>query len=117
MSDKPLNPGDLNCRVFLREIKSSRGPLGEVLPAAPVVVGKAWAQIEPISNRKIRSADQQQIVETCLFTMPPRRDISIDWQIVTTAGVFTVRAVDRVSYTDRIIITGEADIRHDRTEY
>lgn len=115
MSDKPLNPGDLNCQVILREVKSSRGPLGEVLPVAPVVMGKAWAKIEPISNRKIRSADQQQIVETCLFTLHPRRDIAIDWQVATRDAVFTVRAVDR-SQMDRLLITGEADVRHDRAK-
>lgn len=112
MSAKPLDPGELNCRITYRYLTSNEGPLGEPLPDVPVVVGKAWAKAEPISNKKVRTADQSQVIETCLFTSYPRRDVGIDWQVVTRDRVFTVRAVDR-SEADRIVITGEADIRHD----
>ncbi|HHF7690374.1 TPA: head-tail adaptor protein, partial [Klebsiella variicola] len=36
----------------------------------------------------------------------------IDWKITTKNLVYTVRNIDRK--TDRIIITGETDGRHDR---
>lgn len=71
--------------------------------------------MEPISNRKVRLAEQSQIIETCLFTLHPRQDIAIDWQVVTRDTVFTVRAVDR-SQSDRLLITGEADARNDRAK-
>jgi len=112
MSDKPLDPGELTCRITYRYLTTAEGPLGEPLPNVPVVVGKAWAKAEPISNKKVRTADQDQVIETCLFTCYPRRDVQIDWQIETRDRVLTVRAVDR-SKSDRIVITGEADSRHD----
>jgi proteasome assembly chaperone (PAC2) family protein len=52
------------------------------------------------------------VVETCLFTVYPGVLVDIDWKITTKNLVYTVRNIDRK--TDRIIITGEADGRHDR---
>lgn len=113
MSEKPLQPGDLNCRIVLRRLEAGVGELGEPLPGIPIVVGRAWAIVEPVSNRKIRTADQQQVVETVLLTTWPRDDVSIDWQVLVKNAVFTVTNVDR-SVSDRIVIRGEADTRHDR---
>ncbi|MBJ3192119.1 head-tail adaptor protein, partial [Salmonella enterica subsp. enterica serovar Agona] len=72
MSDKPLRPGELNCRIKLSHIETGRGPLGEELPAREVLDGEAWAKKELVSGRKVRTLDQQQVVETCLFTLYPR---------------------------------------------
>ncbi|MFP5588883.1 head-tail adaptor protein [Salmonella sp. 741265085_HSA] len=111
MSDKPLRPGELNCRIKLSHIETGRGPLGEELPAREVLDGEAWAKKELVSGRKVRTLDQQQVVETCLFTLYPRA-VDIDWKVVTTNRIYTVRNVERLA--DRIVITGEADTRHDR---
>lgn len=74
---------------------------------------EVWADAEPISNRKIRTGEQGQVVETMLFTLRPRDEITVDWQVVFQKRTFTVRAPDR-SQLDRLLITAEADIRHDR---
>ncbi|CAI0745925.1 MAG: phage head closure protein [Serratia grimesii] len=76
-------------------------------------VAEVWADAEPISNRKIRTGEQEQVVETMLFTLRPRDGITVDWQVVFQQRTFTVRAPDR-SQSDRLLITAEADIRHDR---
>jgi head-tail adaptor len=110
MSD-PLRPGELNCRITLSYMETGRGPLGETLPAREVSAGKAWSKKELVSGRKVRTLDQQQVVETCLFTLYPR-EVDVDWKVSTADRVYTVRNVERL--TDRIIITGEADSRHDR---
>lgn len=110
MSD-PLRPGDLNCRITLSYLETGRGPLGETLPTREVSAGKAWSKKELVSGRKVRTLDQQQVVETCLFTLYPR-EVDVDWKVSTADRVYTVRNVERL--TDRIIITGEADSRHDR---
>lgn len=111
MSEKRLNPGGFNCRISFSYVIQGEGPLGEPLPAQIVQAGKAMAKKELISGRKIRTLDQGAVVETCEFTLYPR-DVDIDWKITTKDRVYTVRNVDRL--TDRIIITGEADGRHDR---
>ncbi|EDR7562027.1 head-tail adaptor protein [Salmonella enterica subsp. houtenae] len=111
MSDKPLRPSELNCRIKLSHIETGRGPLGEELPAREVLDGEAWAKKELVSGRKVRTLDQQQVVETCLFTLYPRA-VDIDWKVATTNRIYTVRNVERLA--DRIVITGEADTRHDR---
>ncbi|HFG9339160.1 TPA: phage head closure protein [Salmonella enterica subsp. enterica serovar Adelaide] len=111
MSDKPLRPGELNCRIKLSHIETGRGPLGEELPAREVLDGEAWAKKELVSGRKVRTLDQQQVVETCLFTLYPRA-VDTDWKVATTNRIYTVRNVERLA--DRIVITGEADTRHDR---
>ncbi|CAI1972499.1 phage head closure protein [Serratia marcescens] len=76
-------------------------------------VVEVWADAEPISNRKIRTGEQGQVVETMLFTLRPRDEITVDWQVVFQQRTFTVRAPDR-SQRDRLLITAEAAIRHDR---
>jgi len=111
---KPLSAGELNKRITLRRIEQRRGPLGEPLPDEPVDVAKTWAKVEPISDRKIRTSDQQQVVQTYQFTLRPRTDVAQDWQVVFGQQFFTVRSTD-CTQADRLIITAEADIRHDRT--
>lgn len=112
MSDGPLQPGELNCRISLSYITTGRGPLGEPLPAEEISAGSAWAKMELVSGRKVRTAEQQAVVETCTFTLYPRA-VDIDWKLATRDRVYTVRNVDRTR-RDRIVITGEADGRHDR---
>lgn len=109
-----MRAGELNKRVELQTTEIQRGPLGEPLPEMPVTVATVWAKTEVVSNRKIRTLDQQQVVETWLFTIRPRKDVWIDWKIVWREEVYTVRAVDR-SQSDRTVITAERDTRHDRT--
>lgn len=108
-----LRAGELNKRITLQTIQTQRGPLGEPLPDLPVTVAKVWAKAEPVSNRKIRTLDQQQVVETWLFTIRSRKDVQVDWKLVWGDGVYTIRAVDR-SQSDRNVITAERDNRHDR---
>lgn len=108
-----LKPEEMTCRIVIGYMQSGRGPLGEPLPEELVESGKAWAKRELVSGRKVRTMDQQQVVETCLFTVYPGVVVDIDWKITTKDLVYTVRNIDRK--TDRIIITGEADGRHDRT--
>ncbi|AGH74469.1 MULTISPECIES: phage head closure protein [Edwardsiella] len=111
-----LRAGELNKRVALQYLIKKRGSLGEPLPDQVVVVGKVWAKVEPISNRKIRLLDQPQVVETYQFTLRPRADVQQDWQIVLADQVFTVRATDRTQ-PDRLIITAEACTRNDRISH
>ncbi|WP_117249631.1 head-tail adaptor protein, partial [Klebsiella pneumoniae] len=66
-----LKPGDMNCRITIGYLQSGRGPLGEPLPEKLVESGKAWAKRELVSGRKVRTMDQQQVMETCLFTVYP----------------------------------------------
>ncbi|MGS3700992.1 head-tail adaptor protein [Citrobacter freundii] len=109
-----LYSGELNKRILLQRPETERGPLGEELPGHLVDVAKVWARAELKSNRKIRTMDQKQVVETWLFTIGPRNDIEIDWKIQWLNGSFTVVAVDR-SHSDRVEIKAERDGRHDRT--
>lgn len=109
-----LRAGELDKRIELQKLESQRGPLGEPLPGGAVVVATVWAKAENVSNRKIRTLDQQQVVETWLFTIRVRSDVQTDWKIAWNEDVYTVRAVDR-SKSDRCVITAERDIRHDRT--
>ncbi len=108
-----LRAGELNKRVTLRRVDVMRDPLSGGNQRTTTDIPFIWAKVEPISNRKIRTIDQQQVVETMLFTIRPRNDVDIDWQVVFAGRVFTVRAADR-SQTDRVMITAEADTRHDR---
>ncbi|AOO56458.1 head-tail adaptor protein (plasmid) [Raoultella ornithinolytica] len=107
-----LKPGEMNCRIAISYVQSGRGPLGEPLPETLVEAGKAWAKAELVSGRKVRTQDQEQVVETRLFTVYPGVLVDLDWKITTKELIYTVRNIDRK--TDRIIITGEADGRHDR---
>lgn len=114
MKSAPLNPFTFNCPLALSYVGTTRGPLGEVLPGEEVLVARVMSRMDPVSTRKVRTMDQQQVVETCLFTTWPRKDVQPGWRVSTTDGVYTVRNVDR-SRGDRIVITGEADVYHDRT--
>lgn len=115
MKLSPLDPFSFDCLVKLSYVENQEGALGEVLPGEEKVVAHVMAKMTPISTRKIRTTDQQ-VVETCLFTTWLRRDIQPGWRVSTADGVYTVRNVDR-SCPDRIVITGEADVYHDRTSH
>lgn len=108
-----MRAGKLNKRIrLLRPIVVRDERTGSEVKSFEFVA-EVWADAEPISNRKIRTGDQGQVVETMLFTLRPRDEITIDWQVVFQKRIFTVRAPDR-SQADRLLITAEADIRHDR---
>jgi len=107
-----MDAGKRNHLVLLRKMMTVRDESGAKKNAA-VDVARVWASAEPISNRKIRTLDQAQIVETMLFDIRKRPDVDIDWQIIFSKQVFTVRAADRTK-ADRVLITAEADTRHDR---
>lgn len=107
-----LHAGELNKRIALQTVETVTGPLGEPLPAKPVTIATVWAAGQPVSNRKIRTMDQQQVVETWQFTLRPRSDVAPDWKIKWGESTYTVRAVDR-SQRDRVLITAERDVRHD----
>ena len=113
MSDKPLQPGEMTCRVSFSYLQTTRGPLGEVLPDTEIAAGKAWSVRRLLSGKTVRTMDQDAVVETCEFTLYPRK-VDTDWKVTTADRVYTVRSVDR-SKPDRIVITAEADARHDRT--
>ncbi|EAM2925542.1 phage head closure protein [Salmonella enterica] len=108
-----LRAGELNKRIRLEKLETQRGSLGEPLPSITVDVATVWAKAENVSNRKIRTLDQQQVVETWLFTIRSRKDVQTDWKIVWGDEVYTVRAAD-CSQSDRTVITAERDNRHDR---
>lgn len=91
-----LKPEEMNCRLSIGYMQSGRGALGEHLPEQLVATGKAWAKRELVSGRKVRTLDQQQVVETCLFTTHPNLNIDIDWKITTSDRVYTVRNVERL---------------------
>lgn len=110
-----IQAGELKERIGLRRVFTSRGALGEVLPDKILEIATVWAKVEAISNRKIRTFEQSQVVETYQFTLRPRKDIQQGWQIVWQARVFTVRAVERIQ-ADRLVITAEANLYHDRTD-
>lgn len=108
-----LTAGELNKRITLQKVETITGELGELKPGAVVdVLPMAWAKAEVVSNRKIRTQDQQQVVETWLFTVRPRRDVLVDWKVKWGEGRYTVRAVDN-SQSDRTVITAERENRHD----
>ena len=110
---KSLRAGQLRFRVGLfRPVTIRDEQTGSPVKSFEFVK-EVWADAEPISNRKIRTGDQGQVVETMLFTLRPRDEITVDWQVVFQKRIFTVRAPDR-SQADRLLITAEADIRHDR---
>ncbi|KAA5961014.1 MULTISPECIES: head-tail adaptor protein [Pantoea] len=104
--------GELSKRVTLQRRDTTRGPLGEVLSEKLIDVATVWAKADVKSNRKIRTLDQAQVVETWLFTLRPRADVQIDWKICWKDATFTVVAVDRTQ-PDRVEIKAERDVRHD----
>ncbi|TDB48076.1 phage head closure protein [Photorhabdus luminescens] len=108
-----IEAGKLRFRVGLYRVTTIRDPKTGAEKTVSEFVATVWAGIEPISNRKIRTLDQQQVVETLLFTLRPHKDVDVDWQIAWKDRVFTVRAADSTKL-DRLLITAEADVRHDR---
>lgn len=110
---EPLNAGDLTTRIRFGYIGESSGPLGEPLPGVFVHVGGAWVKAEPISHKKIRTADQEPVVETWQLTTHPRKDIAAGWKVIIDGVSHSVRNVNR-SERDRIVITTEVDPEHDR---
>ncbi|EKT55518.1 phage head closure protein [Providencia sneebia] len=104
--------GELKKRITLSCIEEFRDEFGEAKTRL-VKVKEVWAKAEAMSNRKIRTADQQQVIETYHFTLRPRNDIEENWIITYQKRNFTVRALDR-NTPDRLIITAEVDSRHDR---
>jgi len=108
-----LRAGELNKHVLLRQVVIGRDLQSGGPKRTATDIATVWAKVEPISNRKIRTIDQQEVVETLQFTLRPRNDVDIDWQVVFLGRVFTVRAADRTQ-SDRVLLTVEADDRHDR---
>ncbi|MHC6141604.1 phage head closure protein [Morganella morganii] len=107
-----LRAGELNKRITLYRPEVVIGDLGDSRTELTKVI-TVWAKAEAISNRKIRTAEQDQVIETMQFTVRPRADVQIDWVIEYQNRFFTVRACDR-NDPAKLIITTEADIRHDR---
>lgn len=110
---KSLRAGQLRFRIgIFRPVTIRDEQTGSPVKSFEFVA-EVWADAEPISNRKIRTGEQGQVVETMLFTLRPRDEITVDWQVLFQKRTFTVRAPDR-SQSDRLLITAEADTRHDR---
>ncbi|MEX6426298.1 phage head closure protein [Providencia manganoxydans] len=107
-----MKAGELNKRIALLRPEEVRDDFGESKTEL-VKVTDVWAKAEAMSNRKIRTADQQQVIETYHFTIRPRGDIDEGWMITYQKRNFTARALDR-NQPDRLIITAEVDSRHDR---
>ncbi|WP_047685444.1 MULTISPECIES: phage head closure protein [Xenorhabdus] len=106
-----MKAGELRHRIRLLRPVIHRDELGsETVSHSDVAT--VWAKVEAVSNRKIRTAGQQQVIEVQQFTVRPRTDIAPGWLIEHQARRFTVRAVDR-NRADRTIITTEADGHHD----
>ncbi|MCG3463121.1 phage head closure protein [Xenorhabdus bovienii] len=103
---------EMNKRIRLFRPVVTRDDYGTETVTSDYVT-TVWAKAEAISNRKIRTADQQQVIEVQQFTVRPRADIDINWLVEHQGRLFTVRTVDR-NLRDRAIITTEADVRHDR---
>lgn len=104
--------GELNKRIALSRTEEVRDEFGE--PKTELVkITDVWTKAEATSNRKTRTADQQQVIETYHFTLRPRSDIDEGWMITYQNRNFTIRALDR-NQPDRLIVTAEVDSRHDR---
>ncbi|EQB98531.1 phage head closure protein [Photorhabdus temperata] len=108
-----MKAGELDKRIKLFRSVTTRDEFGAEIVTSEYVT-TIWAKAAAISNQKIRTADQQQVIETMQFTIRPRRDIDSTWLIEYQCRKFTVRAVDR-NQSARTVITTEADFRHDRT--
>lgn len=107
-----LKAGELNKRITLLRSTTVRDDVGAE-KASFEEVARVWAKAEAMSNRKVRTAEQDQVIETYRFTVRPRGGVDIGWLVDYQGRSFTVRAVDR-NESDRLIITTEADNRHDR---
>ncbi|MBD2814094.1 phage head closure protein [Xenorhabdus sp. Flor] len=107
-----MKAGSLRHRIKLFRPHITQDNFGAEIVTAEYVT-TVWAKAEAMSHRKVRTADQQQVVEVQQFTVRPRADIGPNWLIEHQGWLFTVRAVDR-NRADRAVITTEADVRHDR---
>lgn len=108
-----LSVGPLRFRIkLLRPVISRDEQTGAPIKFFEFVPPMVSAGIKAISNRKIRTGDQGQVIETLLITLRPRADVSTDWQVIWMDRTFTIRAADR-SLPDRVLLTAEADTRHD----
>lgn len=108
-----MEPGQLRQRITLRRIHLERSPQSGAERRIAQDVASLYCKAEMISNRKIRTSDQQRVVDTVLFTLRPRSDVEVDWQVVWQWRVLTVTAIDR-SQRDRLVLRAEGDSRHDR---
>ncbi|MDC9604953.1 phage head closure protein [Xenorhabdus griffiniae] len=107
-----MRAGTLRHRIKLFRPVITQGELGaEIIKSEYITT--VWAKVKAMSNRKIRTADQQHVVEVQQFTVRPRKDVEPHWLVEHQGRLFTVRAIDR-NCPDRAIITTEADVRHDR---
>ncbi|MDE9553060.1 phage head closure protein [Xenorhabdus bovienii] len=107
-----MKAGSLRHRIKLFRPVVTRDDYGTETVTSEYV-SETWARAEAMSNRKIRTADQQQVIEVQQFTVRSRADIDTNWLVEHQGRLFTVRTVDR-NRQDRAIITTEADVRHDR---
>ncbi|PHM31292.1 phage head closure protein [Xenorhabdus innexi] len=107
-----MRAGALRYRIKLYRPVISRDESGTEIVTVDYVT-TVWAKAEALSHRKIRTADQQPVIEVQQFTVRPRADITINWLVEHQGRFFTVRTVDR-NRPDRAIITTEADVQHDR---
>lgn len=108
-----MKAGELNKRISLSRFVTERDDFGSEKVVSKKVA-EVWGKAESMSNRKIRTADQDQVIETYQFTIRPRLDIDIGWLVGYQGRLFTVRAVDR-NQPDRAIITTEVSVQHDRS--
>ncbi|MDE9492686.1 phage head closure protein [Xenorhabdus bovienii] len=108
-----MKAGLLRYRIKLFRPIKNRDDLGAEIIGREYVT-ETWARAEVMSNRKIRTADQQHVIEVQQFTVRPRKDVEPNWLVEHQGRLFTVRTVDR-NRADRAVITTEADVRHDRT--
>ncbi|MDX7992576.1 phage head closure protein [Xenorhabdus littoralis] len=107
-----MKAGSLRHRIKLYRPVITNDELGAET-VTPEYVATVWAKAEAMSHRKIRTADQQQVIEVQQFTIRPRAEITISWLVEHQGRLFTVRTVDR-NRPDRAVVTTEADVRHDR---
>ncbi|WP_232326199.1 phage head closure protein [Xenorhabdus hominickii] len=106
-----MKAGELHHRIRLLRPVIHRDELGAET-FSHSTVATVWAKAEAVSNRKLRTAEQQQVIEVQQFTVRSRRDIGPGWLIEHQDRRFTVRTIDR-NRADRTIMTTEADVRHD----
>lgn len=108
-----MEPGQLRQRITLRRIHLERSPQSGAERRIAQDVASLYCKAEMISNRKIRTADQQRVIDTALFTLRPRKDVDIDWQVVWQGRIWTITAIERGRWC-QMTLRAEGDSRHDR---
>ncbi|KLU14896.1 MULTISPECIES: phage head closure protein [Xenorhabdus] len=89
-----MRAGALRHRIKLFHPVITRDELGaEIIKSEYVTT--VWAKAEAMSNRKIRTSDQQHVIEVQQFTIRPRKEIDVNWLVEHQGRLFTVRAIDR----------------------